>query len=124
MKRTLTILILSLLVAVTAFAQQGQQKPAEAKPDAKPAAKLPTVDQVLDKYVQAIGGKAAIEKQTSRVAKGTFELPAFGGERHCRSLRQGAQQDRDHHQHSWVRSRAGSLRWKNRPVVRPAGRLA
>lgn len=78
MKRTLTILFLSLLVAVNAYAQEGQQKPAEAKPDAKPAAKLPTVDQVLDKYVQAIGGKAAIEKQTSRTAKGTFELPAFG----------------------------------------------
>jgi outer membrane lipoprotein-sorting protein len=38
----------------------------------------PTVDQVLDKYVQAIGGKAAIEKQTSRAGKGTFEIPAFG----------------------------------------------
>lgn len=75
MKRTLTIILLSLLVAVTAYAQGGQQKPAT---DAKPAAKLPTVDQVLDKYVQAIGGKAAVEKQTSRVAKGSFEIPAFG----------------------------------------------
>lgn len=75
MKRTLTILFLSLLVAVTAYAQGGQQKPA---PDPKPAAKLPTGDQVLDKYVQAIGGKAAVEKQTSRTQKGSFELPAFG----------------------------------------------
>ena len=75
MKRTLTIFFLSLLVAVTANAQGGQQKPAA---DAKPAAKLPTVDQVLDKYVQAIGGKAAVEKQTTRVAKGSFEIAAFG----------------------------------------------
>lgn len=75
MKRTLTILLLSLLVAVTANAQAGQQKPAT---DAKPAAKLPTVDQILDKYVQAIGGKAAVEKQTTRVAKGSFEIAAFG----------------------------------------------
>jgi zinc protease len=74
MKRTLTIIFLGLLVAVTANAQ-GQQKPAT---DAKPAAKLPTVDQVLDKYVQAIGGKAAVEKQTTRVAKGSFEIAAFG----------------------------------------------
>jgi len=75
MKRTLTILLLSSLVAVTANAQAGQQKPAT---DAKPAAKLPTVDQILDKYVQAIGGKAAVEKQTTRVAKGSFEIAAFG----------------------------------------------
>lgn len=75
MKRTLTILFLSLLVAVTANAQGGQQKPAT---DAKSTAALPTADQIIDKYVQAIGGKAAIEKQTSRVSKGTFDLPAFG----------------------------------------------
>ena len=74
MKRTLTILCLSLVVAAAAYAQGGQ-KPA---PDAKPADKLPTADQIIDKYVQAIGGKAALEKQTSRVSKGTFELPAFG----------------------------------------------
>ncbi|MEK6321482.1 MAG: hypothetical protein AABN33_07345 [Acidobacteriota bacterium] len=74
MKRTLTILILCSAIAVAAFAQGGQQKPAT---DSKPAA-LPTVDQILDKYVQAIGGKAAIEKQTSRVSKGSFEIPAVG----------------------------------------------
>jgi outer membrane lipoprotein-sorting protein len=75
MKRTLTIILLSLLVAVTVYAQAGQQKSAT---DAKPAAKLPTVDQVLDKYVQAIGGKAAVEKATTRVSKGSFEIPAYG----------------------------------------------
>ena len=74
MKRTLTLLILCSAIAITAFAQAGQQKPAT---DAKPAA-LPSVDQILDKYVQAMGGKAAIEKQTSRVSKGTFEIAAFG----------------------------------------------
>ena len=74
MKRTLMILTLCSAIAVVAFAQGGQQKPAT---DAKPAA-LPTADQILDKYVQAIGGKAAIEKQTSRVSKGSFEIPAVG----------------------------------------------
>lgn len=74
MKRTLIIVTLSLAIAVAAFAQGGQQKPAT---DPKPAA-LPTADQILDKYVQAIGGKAAVEKQTSRVSKGSFEIPAVG----------------------------------------------
>jgi outer membrane lipoprotein-sorting protein len=39
---------------------------------------LPAVEQILDKYVQAIGGKAALLKQTSRVMKGTVTAPAFG----------------------------------------------
>ena len=38
---------------------------------------LPTIDQVLDKYVQAMGGQAAIEKVKSRVIKG--ERASGGG---------------------------------------------
>jgi hypothetical protein len=49
----------------------GGPKPAEAKENAGPAA-----DQLLDKYVQAAGGAAAIDKVTSRVMKGTID---FGG---------------------------------------------
>src|ERR1022692_5350154 len=49
----------------------GGPKPAEAKETAGPAA-----DQLLDKYVQAVGGAAAIDKITSRVMKGTID---FGG---------------------------------------------
>src|SRR3989441_8892439 len=74
MKRTLSLLFLLPVFAVAALAQGGQQKPA----DSKPAGAMPTADQIVDKYVQAIGGKAAIEKQTSRVSKGSFEIPAFG----------------------------------------------
>ena len=81
MKRTLTILFLCLAVAITAFAQGGQdKKPADPKPaDPKPTTEaLPTVDQINAKYVQAIGGKAAIEKLNSRLVKGTIEIPAMG----------------------------------------------
>ncbi|HEV7375138.1 MAG TPA: c-type cytochrome [Pyrinomonadaceae bacterium] len=39
--------------------------------EAKAAEALPTVDQVLDKYIQAMGGRAAIEKLKSRVMKGS-----------------------------------------------------
>jgi hypothetical protein len=41
----------------------------ESKPE--PAAPLPTADQVLDKYVQAIGGEAAFRKLNTRVMKGS-----------------------------------------------------
>ena len=44
-----------------------------------PQATLPSVDQVLDKYVKALGGKAAIEKLTSRVSKGTLEMEQLPG---------------------------------------------
>ena len=53
------------------------QRPAQA-PVAKPAAAkssdpLPTVDQALEKYLQALGGKAAVAKLTTRLRKGFLE---------------------------------------------------
>jgi hypothetical protein len=44
---------------------------AEAKPKETP----PTADQVLDKYTEALGGKAAIDKVQSRVMKGSWITP-------------------------------------------------
>jgi hypothetical protein len=44
-----------------------------------PQESLPSVDKILEKYVGALGGKAAIEKLTSRVAKGTFEMDQMPG---------------------------------------------
>lgn len=74
MKRALNLILITTL----ALAGPAVVRAAQQKPDEKPADKMPTVDQILDKYVQAIGGKAAIEKLNSRVAKGTFEIPAMG----------------------------------------------
>jgi outer membrane lipoprotein-sorting protein len=65
MKRVLTIFLFTLMALVPAFAQDK-------------AAAMPTVDQIIEKYYQSIGGKAAHEKLTSRVAKGTFDIPAMG----------------------------------------------
>jgi photosynthetic reaction center cytochrome c subunit len=48
--------------------------PSEEKDAKKPTG--PTADQLLDKYVHAVGGAAAIDKVTSRVMKGTIQ---FGG---------------------------------------------
>jgi outer membrane lipoprotein-sorting protein len=42
---------------------------------AAPALAQPSADQILEKYTQAIGGQAAYEKVTSRVAKGAVEIP-------------------------------------------------
>ena len=42
--------------------------------EAKPKAAGPTADQLLDKYIQAAGGSAAIDKITSRVMKGSIDV--------------------------------------------------
>jgi hypothetical protein len=44
-----------------------------------PQESLPSVDKIVEKYVAAVGGKAALEKLTSRVAKGTFEMDQMPG---------------------------------------------
>ncbi len=79
MKRTVLILVFAMLAA---FPTQAQDKPKPetpkadaAKADVK-AAPLPTADEILAKYVKALGGKEAIEKTTSRFGKGTFEIEA------------------------------------------------
>lgn len=41
-------------------------------------ASMPSVDSILEKYVEASGGKSAFEKQTSRVSTGTVEITALG----------------------------------------------
>ena len=48
-----------------------EPEPAKAPGDAKPV--LPPADQLLDKYLTAIGGDAALQKVTSRVEKGKLE---------------------------------------------------
>jgi len=73
MKRSLTIILLSLVIGVTAMAQGARQKAGTRTRRVKAPQSMPTVDQILDKYVQAIGGEAALGKLTTRVAKGTIE---------------------------------------------------
>jgi photosynthetic reaction center cytochrome c subunit len=47
--------------------------PTMGAPEAKPSAG-PTADQLLEKYVQALGGALAVDKITSRVMKGTIDF--------------------------------------------------
>lgn len=76
MKRIALMLVFALMATLSVAAQE---KKADApKADAKPAAALPSVDEILDKYVKASGGKEAIQKVTSRAVKGTFEIEAMG----------------------------------------------
>ncbi len=67
MKRTAQVFALLMLGAAVV---QGQSQ--------APATALPTVDQVLEKYITALGGRPALEKITSRTGKGTIEIPDAG----------------------------------------------
>jgi hypothetical protein len=49
----------------------GQNLWQQSNQAAKEASPLPTVEQILERYVQAVGGREAIEKVTSRVLKGS-----------------------------------------------------
>jgi zinc protease len=77
MKRIfMTVLIASLLIVAVA----AQEKPKNEPPKATPSTStedLPSVDQILEKYVKSVGGKEALEKITSRAVKGTFEIEAM-----------------------------------------------
>jgi photosynthetic reaction center cytochrome c subunit len=63
--------------AIPIIADEEPKRPEGPRPDAaqQPPA-LPSADQIIDKYVQAIGGAEALQKVSSRVEKGTI---SFGG---------------------------------------------
>lgn len=77
LRKGLGIGLLGLLCVFAAQAQDAAKPATPATPSATKAAALPTADQVLDHYVQAIGGRVAWLKLNSRVSKGTIEIPAM-----------------------------------------------
>lgn len=74
---------LALLLVAPALATPllAQGTPAAATAAVAPAAapvKLPAAREVLDRYVAAIGGRAALLEHSSRRVTGTLEIPAAG----------------------------------------------
>jgi hypothetical protein len=72
-KQSLIIILLSLVTVGAAMAQGAQQK-SGTEPQSLNAPQSPTVDQILDRYVQAIGGERSLRKLTSRVTKMMLEI--------------------------------------------------
>ncbi len=84
-----TSLTVLFLIAGNAFGQKpeptktpsaslGNETPETPVKSVPLSVKLPTVQEVLSKYVQAIGGRAANEKIKTRMIKGTVELAPMG----------------------------------------------
>ena len=57
--------------------EPGAEKPAAA--EAKQPTNLPTADDIVAKYIDALGGEAAIRKVTTRVVIGTLDAGEVGG---------------------------------------------
>ncbi|CAN5702701.1 hypothetical protein BH24ACI3_BH24ACI3_01780 [soil metagenome] len=74
MKLKFTALVMIIFSALT-YAS-GQKAPTSA--ESAPVAKLPTIGEILAKYVTAIGGREANAKIKSRESKGTVELTPMG----------------------------------------------
>jgi photosynthetic reaction center cytochrome c subunit len=53
--------------------ETADSKPERSDPAAAPPAAVPTADQILDKYVAALGGAEAIGKISSRIEKGNID---------------------------------------------------
>jgi len=119
MRKALHLVILSAAIVLSSAAQAVAQKP-DVK--AAPAGALPSADQIVDKYITGSGGKAALEKITSRTQKGTLEVPAFSVSGPLQTLQQGSEQELLLGRYSGVRSRSAGLRRQGRVVARSAKR--
>jgi photosynthetic reaction center cytochrome c subunit len=74
MKKLLAAVILSLATSFAAFAQTPAAVPQKQAARA-PALATPSADQIVNRYVEAVGGRAAWKKLTSRVSTGTIDVP-------------------------------------------------
>lgn len=64
--------LICLAVCIALFAGAGVARSSRASQAKAPA--LPTADELIAKYIQAVGGRAAVEKVHSRVTRGTMDL--------------------------------------------------
>jgi hypothetical protein len=71
--RTLITVVLLSICATGAYAQNTKPAPAASSP--KPSM---TADQIVDKSIDATGGREAAKKLTSLVMTGTMDIAAFG----------------------------------------------
>src|SRR5262249_12204290 len=78
MKKALLITLVGLMVCPCALGGYQQQRSSATAQEPKAGEQLPSIDQILNRYVQAVGGKAAIEKLNSLILTGTMEVQAAG----------------------------------------------
>lgn len=75
MNQTIAVAATVVTLALFPNSRYAQQVQKSSDVQAKPSGSGPTADQIVSKYIEAIGGEAAHRKLTSRVAKATFIIP-------------------------------------------------
>jgi len=78
MKNALLVSLAALVACPSALGHYQQPNSRSAGQEAKAAEQLPSVEQILSHYVQALGGKAAMDRLTSMTLTGTVEVPSAG----------------------------------------------
>jgi hypothetical protein len=73
------VLSLYLLSSFTVNAQSPARQKAERSPAQAPATvpAMPTAEEILSRYLEAVGGRAAWQKLNSRASSGTIDVPAM-----------------------------------------------
>src|SRR5688572_1147581 len=80
MRRLLFTLPLLAMVISAQISCTRPSSSSESKPAASPSpTEQERINQILDRYENALGGRAAIEGVTSYKMKGTFQLPRMTG---------------------------------------------
>lgn len=74
------VVAFGVLGASGAWAQAAKQEPAKTAAPAAAAAALPTADELVEKHLAALGGRAALSKLESRTATGLISMNIQGSE--------------------------------------------
>ena len=74
MRKLVAVVVLGLTISCGALAQEPAPTPQKAGAKAT-APQAASADQILNRYVESIGGRAAWKKLTSRVSTGTIDVP-------------------------------------------------
>lgn len=69
---------LAVVCVLSIAAPLSAQTATAPAPQAKPAADLPAAEKIIERYIEAIGGRAALEAITSAHMTGTITIPANG----------------------------------------------
>ncbi len=78
MKRILVVSLTGWVMAVSTMVRANAVAVRNGAAAGQAADTMPTVDQILEKYVAAAGGQSAIEKLTTRVMRGSAQLTSTG----------------------------------------------
>jgi hypothetical protein len=79
MNKILLVLLLTAAANALHARSHPPQSAAQGPPVSPTAAATPTVDQIIDNYLRAIGGEAAFDKISTRVRKGSVEVTGVPG---------------------------------------------